>query len=222
MNSYIFFILLALIASFSYFLVKNKKKEFVHTHRLIFVLLFMVLVLEIIGELTAQYAYNNSLFYNLLFVYLETCMIFYFFRLIYEEKQIKKAIAYALVFYVALGIIVSVFFQPIHLEFHNFSYAFGSMFIIILAIKFFMDVFNLKRYGDKNLLSIPYFWIVTVILFFYSATFFYFTPLKLLYNIDKSLIDPLSIIIQFLAGLMYTVFGLSFYAPYIFREKYEG
>ena len=222
MNSYIFFILLALIVSFSQFLVKNKKKDYIHTHRLIFVLLFMVLVLEIIGEVTAQYAYNNSLFYNLLFVYLETCMIFYFFYLIHEDKQIKKSIIYALFSYLVLGLLVTLFFQPIHLEFHNFSYAFGSMIIIMLAIKFFLDVFNLKRYEDRNLLSIPYFWIVTVILFFYSATFFYFTPLRLLYDIDQSLIEPLSIIIQFLAGLMYTVFGLSFYAPYIFRERYEG
>jgi small-conductance mechanosensitive channel len=222
MNSYNFFILLSLIASFPYFLLKNKKKEYVRTHRLIFVLLFMVLILEIIGEITSRYAYNNSLYYNLLFVYLESCMIFYFFHLIHEEKKIKKTITYALVFYVVLGIIVSIFFQPIHLEFHNYSYAFGSIVIIILAIKFFMDVFNLKRYGDKNLLSIPYFWIITVILFFYSATFFYFTPLRLLYDIDKSLIEPLSIIIQFLAGLMYIVFGLSFYAPYLFRERYEA
>lgn len=221
MNIYIFFILLAWMVSVPYFLFKNRNKEYDRTHRLISVLLFMVLILEITGEITSQYGYNNSLFYNLLFVYAETCMIFYFFYLIDEDKKLRRIITYAFIFHVVFGIIVSLFFQPIGLEFHNYSYAFGSLTIIGLAIKFFMDVFNLKRYGDKNLLSMPYFWIVTVILFFYSATFFYFTPLRLLYDIEKSLIAPLAIIIQFLAGLMYIVFGLSFYAPYIFREKYQ-
>ena len=220
MSIYIFFIFLALLLSIPYFFFREKDEEYKRAHKLIFVLLIIVLILEIIGELTSQYVYNNSLFYNLLFVYVETCLFFYFFNLIAENGRMKTYISIIFSAYVFFGIINSLFFQPLHLGFHNYSYAFGSLAIIGLAIKFFMDVFNLKRYEDKNLLSIPYFWIVTVIFFFYSATFFYFTPLRLLYNIDKSLIESLSIIIQFLAGLMYIVFGLAFYAPYIFREKY--
>ena len=124
------------------------------------------------------------------------------------------------IFFVCFGLFYSLFFQSIHLAFHNYSYAIGSLILIILAINFFLDIFNLNKYEDKNLLAIPYFWIVTVILFFYSATFFYFTPLRLLYEIELSLIKPVNLIIRFLAGLMYVVLGLAFYAPFVFKEKY--
>jgi hypothetical protein len=180
----------------------------------------MVLVLEVIGVITAHSEYNNSLFYNLLFVYVESCMFFYFFYLISESEKMKKLISILLVSFLLLGIMNSLFFQPLQWEFHNYSYAFASLAIIGLAIKFFKDVLRLDKYEERNLLSIPYFWIVTVILFFYSATFFYFVPLTLLYEINKSELEFLNFLIRLLAGLMYTVFGLAFYAPYIFREKY--
>jgi len=185
-----------------------------------FVVLIIAFALEITGGITAQFGYNNSLFYNLLFVYLETCLLLYFFYLIFREDRIKKRIIVTLGGYVAFGLVNSSFFQPIGEEFHNYSYAFGSLALIFFAITFFLRVFDLRKYGDRNLLSVPYFWIVTVILFFYSATFFYFTPLRLLYDIERSMIAPLNFIIQALAGLMYLVFGLAFYAPRLFKEKY--
>src|SRR5690606_41919728 len=104
------------------------------------------------------------------------CLFYYSFYLITKTKKPKNPLHYLIIFFIAFGIINTLFFQPIHLVFHNYSYAVGSLALIILAIKFFLDVFNLNQYEDQNLLSIPYFWIVTVILFFYSATFFYFTP----------------------------------------------
>lgn len=220
MDVYIFFIFLSLIFSLFSFFNKKKNEKYNQTHRLILVLLLLALAIEIIGEITSNIKYNNSVFYNLLFVYAETCLFFYFFYLISESSRLKKTIALITTVFIVFGIVNTLFFQPIHLEFHNYSYAIGSLFLIGLAIQFFMDVFNLKRYEEENLLSIPYFWIVTVILFFYSATFFFFTPLRLLYEVETSLILSVSIIIQFLAGLMYLVIGLAYCAPNIFKGKY--
>ena len=217
---YIFFIFLSVIFSFLYFFVKGKDTEYGKVHKLMFIVLVIALILEITGGITAQFGYNNSLFYNLLFVYLETCLLLYFFYLIFREDKIKKRIMVTLGGYIVFGLVNSFLFQPIEAEFHNYSYAFGSLALIFFAITFFLRVFDLRKYGDRNLLSVPYFWIVTVILFFYSATFFYFTPLRLLYDIERSMIAPLNFIIQFLAGLMYLVFGLAFYAPRLFGEKY--
>src|SRR5690554_4759496 len=217
---YIFFIFLSLIFSSLFFFIKGKDKKYERAHRLMFSVLLIAFVLEIIGGVTARFGYNNSLFYNLLFVYLETCLLLYFFYLVFKEEKIKKRIIVTLIIYVVFGLVNSLFFQPIQEEFHNYSYAFGSLALIFFAITFFLKVFDLRKYGDRNLLSIPYFWIVTVILFFYSATFFYFTPLRLLYDIERAMIAPLNFIIQLLAGLMYLVFGLAFCAPRLFREKY--
>jgi len=220
MYTYIFFIFLSLIFSLLYFFIKNRNQDYKKAHVLITVLLLVGLVIEIIGEITSSLKYNNSLFYNLLFVYLETCLFMYFFSVISEDRKVKKRISFLIAFFILFGTICSVFFQPLQLGFHNYSYAIGSLALIILAINFFLDVFNLTKYEEKNLLSIPYLWIVTVILFFYSATFFYFMPLRLLYEIEPSLIRPLGLIIRFLAGLMYTILGLAFYAPFLFRDKY--
>ncbi len=220
MNRYIFFILISLIFSLLYFFIKNRNPGYKKAHALITGILVVGVTIEIIGEITASYRYNNSLFYNLLFVYAETYLFYYFFYIITEDKKTKKRICALMVFFVAFGLVCSLFFQPIHVAFHNYSYAVGSLALIVLAIKFFLDVFNLNQYEGQNLLSIPYFWIVTVILFFYSAAFFYFTPLRLLYDIEMSLIEPLHLIIRFLAGLLYVVLGLAFYAPLIFRQKY--
>lgn len=220
MNGYIFFIFLSFVFSLLYFLVEQKNSSYKETHILLTALLALALFIEVIGELTARKSYNNSLVYNVLFVYGETCMFLYFYYLISDSQKIKKRIKVFAGLFLLFGIVCSVFFQPIHLEFHNYSFALGSMTLIVLAINFYFDVFNFNQYEEKNLLSVPYFWIVTVILFFYSATFFYFTPVRLLYDMEKALIAPLAIIIRFLAGLMYIVIGLAFYAPLLFREKY--
>lgn len=220
MNSYIFSIFLSLIFSLVYFFVKKRDKDYNKTHLLVTGIVLLGLIIEVIGEITASYNYNNSLIYNLLFVYLETCLFFCYFYLVSEGNKVKRRIIIFSIFFLLFGLVSSLFFQPIHLEFHNYSYAVGSLALIVLAINFFMDVFNLNKYEEKNLLSIPYFWIVTVILFFYSATFFYFTPLRLLYEVERSLIEPLALIIRFLSGLMYVILGLAFYAPLVFREKY--
>src|SRR5690554_11429 len=220
MYTYIFFIFLSLIFSLLYFFVNNRNQAYKKVHVLITIVLLLGLVIEIIGEITSSFRYNNSLLYNVLFVYLETCLFMYFFYLISDDPKVKKRISMLVLFFVLFGTIFSVFFQPLHLGFHNYSYAVGSLTLILLAINFFLDVFNLTKYEEKNLLSIPYFWIVTVILFFYSATFFYFTHLRLLYDIEPSLIRSVSLIIRFLAGLMYVALGLAFYAPAVFKEKY--
>lgn len=201
-------------------MLQNRNQSYRETHVLVTVVLLTALVTEIIGELTHRASYNNSLFYNLLFVYLETCFFLYFFYLISDNQKTKRRLIFFSFGFVILGIVTSIFFQPLQLEFHNYSYAVGSLALITLAINFFLDVFNLTRYEDKNLLSIPYFWIVTVILFFYSTSFFYFTPVRLLYHLELSIIAPLGVINRLMAGLMYVVLGVAFYVPYFFKGKY--
>src|SRR5690606_31500492 len=144
----------------------------------------------------------------------------FFFYLISQNTQWKRRIIRLSIIFVCFGVVYSFYFRSIHLVFHNYSFAIGSLILIALAINFFLDIFNFDKYEDSNLLSIPYFWIVTVILFFYSAAFFYFTPIRLLYDIDVALAEPVFLILRFLAGLMYVILGLSFYAPYVFKRKY--
>ena len=154
---YIFFIFLSLIFSFLYFFSKDRDAEYGKVHQLMFVVLTIVFVLEITGGITANIGYNNSLFYNLLFVYVETCLLLYFFYLIFRDDVIKKRIIVTIWGYIVLGLVNSLFFQPIETEFHNYSYAFGSLALIFFAITFFLRVFDLRKYGDRNLLSVPYF-----------------------------------------------------------------
>lgn len=220
MNGYIISIFISLLFSLLYFLVKNRNKEYKTTHLLIVFFIVLGSTIEVIGEITSSYGINNSLYYNLLFVYGQTLLFIYFFYLISETTQWKKRIIKLSTFFVCFGVVYSFYFRSIHLVFHNYSFAIGSLILITLAINFFLDIFNLNKYEDTNLLAVPYFWIVTVILFFYSAAFFYFTPIRFLYDIDIALAEPVFLILRLLAGLMYVVLGLAFYAPCVFKGKY--
>src|SRR5690554_7945745 len=100
MYTYIFFIFLSLIFSLLYFFVNNRNQDYNKVHVLMTIVLLLGLVIEIIGEITSSFRYNNSLLYNVLFVYLETCLFMYFFYLISDDPKVKKRISMLVLFFV--------------------------------------------------------------------------------------------------------------------------
>ena len=80
--------------------------------------------------------------------------------------------------------------------------------------------FSSNWFEGKNLLSVPEFWIVSFLLFFYSCSFLYFVSFSFFYErMDITFYRQLNFLIKILGSAMYLVMGLAFYAPFVFKKS---
>lgn len=117
-----------------------------------------------------------------------------------------------------IGLINSLFFQPIDLALQYFSLLPFGIFIIFLSIRLLKNIMILRLYPDHNLLAIPHFWISSTVLFFYLEALFLFGT----YQFNPEFVVKNVIVIftfnKFMAGLMYLLFGISFVFPHLSKN----
>ncbi|WP_373495528.1 hypothetical protein, partial [Aquiflexum sp.] len=163
---------------------------------------------------------NNTLVVNTGYIIIGISLLFLFFYLILNQS--KKPI-FLWIIYMIWIIINSIYFQPINTTFQNYSWALGSLMIIAMCLYFIYGIFLKNRFEDKNLISVPEFWIVSFLMFFYLCSFLYFISFNFFYDqMDIALYQQLNFLIKIMGCIMYLVMGLAFYAPYIFRKEVEG
>jgi hypothetical protein len=75
-----------LLSGVYFFVVELKYKN---QHRIIFAILVLVTCLEFYAGYLAGLKVNNSLYYNLFFIYLETILFLLFFRINFESRKAK-------------------------------------------------------------------------------------------------------------------------------------
>ncbi|MCH6199626.1 hypothetical protein MMU07_08550 [Aquiflexum sp. LQ15W] len=218
---YLFVIGLSLVLTFLSLSFKAEGK--VQGKKIILGILLLVMVFESFGEYTAQKGINNSLLYNICWIYIESLLLILYFLQFEKSKTAKKI--FFIIFSVLLvwGIFNSVFFQPISTVFQFYSFLPNSIFILVLCVRFLNNILNLLIFKDWNLIALPHFWISTAILFFYSEAvlvfgFYQFSP--------QFVVDNVSVIFGFnrlMAGMMYLIFGVSFFLPSLFKTNFtEG
>lgn len=218
---YLFVIGLSFVLSlFNFGLKKNNR---VQGHGIILGVLILVLMFESIGSYTASMKINNSLLYNICWVYAESLLLVLYFYKFERSTSAKKNILLVSFLLLLWGIVNSVFFQPISTVFQFYSFLPNSLFILVLCVRFLSDMLNLRIFKDWNLIALPHFWISTAILFFYVEAVLVFG----LYRFSPQfVVDNVSIIFGFnrmMAGMMYLIFGLSFFFPTIFKRNFaEG
>jgi hypothetical protein len=101
----------ATVASIPAFFISNHSYK--NQHRCIFIILVTISILESYGTYTSSRGINNALAYNIVFVYLETILILYFFTLVSKRLQIhKKGFSNHYIIY-ALGCFEHYFFSVI-------------------------------------------------------------------------------------------------------------
>jgi len=215
-NVYLFLIGLSLVCSIGYLLkAKNNKMQ---GHSIILGILIFVLIFESLGSYTASLKINNSLLYNVCWVYLESLLLILYFYQSEKSGPFKKKIIYAVSILFGWGIVNSVFFQPIATGFQFYSFLPNTLFILFLCVRFLLQLLNLQIFKDWNLIAVPHFWISTAILFFYVEALLVFG----LYQFSPELvIDNVAIFFGFnrmMAALMYLIFGFSFYFPSISKK----
>jgi hypothetical protein len=192
--------------------------EYKKLHRILFGVIVMVTFLETFGAYTGDNGIQNVIYYNLLFVYLETILILYFFFWVFPIKKAKKYTAIAVFVFFIWSIIYSLFFQSLFV-FHNVSYVIGGVLLISFCMYFFYGLMKEDWYQDKNLLALPIFWIVTMIMFFYSGSLLYFASFRFISGANIELMIKINYIIQALSVLMYWVMGTAFYIPFWLEGK---
>lgn len=209
-------IILGMLLSIPYFFIgvhENKKK-----HLVIFLILILISLVEVIGRYQQLSSQNNTTIYNVGYVIIGLSLKFYFFSLVFQEKKEKNLVLFLWSAYITLSIINFFFFQSFGV-FHHYSLAFGSLNLIGLSFYFFHGIFFKNWYLDKNLLAVPEFWIISLFMFFYSASLLYFISFSFYYEgMDISLYKKLNFFIKILGCIMYLVMGLAFYAPYLIRK----
>lgn len=187
-------------------------------HRIIFLVLVLVAVLESWCSYLAYNGKTNIVYYNAVFVYTLPLLYFYFFQLIFEENRFKNILYIFGGLFLIYGVINTFYFNFFQV-FHHSSYILGSLLILVCCFYFFYSLISKNRFVEINQIRFPAFWIVTFLLFFYSSSILNFASIRYVNFTNYELMRMMQNIINTLGGIMYLVFALSFYLPLIKDKK---
>lgn len=193
------------------------KRQYKNQHACIFIILLAVTIVESYGLYTSLNGINNAWAFNIVFVYLETMLFLYFFALLYNDFKFTKMVFLIITLYIIWGILNTTFFQSFDLL-QTYSFIAGSFIIIGFSIHYYHQIFNANIFGDQRLLSVPSFWIVTFVLFFYACSFLFFASVRMMDETNFGIFINIFFMIKILGAIMYLVMGLAFYAPFAFKE----
>lgn len=216
---YLICIGMGLFASLFYWGVKNKPKF--KNHNVILIILILVSIMEVAGYYTSRRSINNSLLYNIGWVYVESLLLIFYFYSFQLTQREKKLIRWVTILFFSWGLFNSIFYQNIIFTFQYFSFLPFAIFIVFLSMYFLYKVLTLKMYADRNLLEVPHFWIVTTILFFYIEAIVLFGTYQFYPEIVVANVKLLFGFNRFIASLMYLSFGFSFLVPLI-KFQYQS
>ena len=208
---------MGLLLSTPLFFLKNPYKK---QHLITFLILIVATILEFYGTYTYLRKINNTIAYNLFFVYAETLLILWFFSSILKTNISLNVIKIVSITFIILGLTFAFLTKDLD-SFHAIPFSIGCFVIITCCIYFFSNIFVKEWYTNENLLTNPIFWIVTFLFLFYSATFLYFSSLNLLVSVDQQLNYILGTINRIMAVLMYLGMGFSFYIPMLVHRTFK-
>lgn len=211
-------IIIGMLASIPYFYlakIEDRKR-----HLVIFLILLCTSFVEVRAKQLQLLKINNTFVINSGYIVIGISLLFLFFYLILGQS--KKPLFFLIIYWIGI-IINSIYFQDITTTFQNYSWALGSLMIIGMSLYFFYGIFSKNQFEGKNLISIPEFWIVSFVLFFYASSFLFFISFSFFYErLDIELYRQLNFLIRILGVSMYIVMGLAFYVPLVFKNKVEG
>lgn len=159
---YIYFMTLALLASLSLVIQPTK----VLYLKLFPFFLLISLAIELVGNYLSSKGTNNVQFYNHLSAFEISFYLFVLSEIIYNTR-VKKICKYLVWVYPLCYFLNIHFLQP--LDFHSYSYSFGSLLIVYFCIYYIYELFQLPK--SIKLITEPPFWISIGLLFFYCCSF---------------------------------------------------
>lgn len=206
-------IAIALLGCVSYFFLKKRKLS--TANWILLATLFMVLVLETIGYNTGRQKINNSFYYNIGFIHLESLLLIAYFYFLAKPPSIKKTILQLTSVLIAWGVLVSVFLQDIQSSFQFFAFLPYVIFILFLAIRLLNQLVKQQVFENTKLVLVPHFWIGLLITLFYSVAILVFGAYQFLPEFITTHSKVIFGFNRLIAGTMYLVFGFAFFIPLI-------
>ena len=178
--------------------------------------LFLTSIVEFFGQYLADHGQNNIELFNF-FAILEFTFYFWILRHIIR-KAVAKKIIFHLVWIFPLFSFINIFFiQGIDI-FNTITYSMGSLFIVIITIYYFFELFQLP--GSIPLLREPSFWICLGLLIYYSCSFPMFALVtRLGKNTPRFIWNNLAIILDLINILLYSSFTIAFLCSLRMRKS---
>lgn len=182
-------------------------------------ILILVLLLEISGHFTGSRKINNSLIYNVGWVYMESFCLISYFLILEKDQTFAKKIKPWMWGAFSWGLVNSLFFQSITEQFQFFSFLPLALIIVFLAGRTLFRLVNLKFLPYESLTNIPHFWTSTTVLFFHVEAILLFGAYQFFPDFVVAHVRVLFGLNRLIAALMYLSFGLSFFLPWLARKK---
>ena len=217
--AYISCIIVGLLLSLFFFFFKRKYQLQEKSHDFIFFIISYVLSFELYALILVESGEKNVLVYNIFFVFGETILILIYLGSLIEAKRIKRNVVYFIVFFIVWAVINTIFIQPPTQVFQQYTHLLGSLGVVLFCCYLMYSLFMSDKVDNVSLLSVPHFWNIAAILFFYSGSFIYFGSLNVTWGLDYYYIIVLASLNRFFAATLYLIFGFSFYSPLIFSPK---
>jgi hypothetical protein len=212
-------LLVGIFSTGAYLVFGNTPKEYTRAMMLVLLILITGLLTESVWE--ARGSSDSFLLFNALYVYLRpTFMLLLFSQLPYSCQLQKKVVPTMLVFLI-LGGTISVFLQSPFTGIQSYAYLLGHGLVLFYSIIFFKDLLAQSRYKDTNLLSLPYFWIASLVLFSFGESYILFILAHYFPSLGSYGRGQVFQWVQFFGAIMYLSLGLSFYAPLVFKRRYS-
>ncbi|WP_158855995.1 hypothetical protein [Lunatibacter salilacus] len=135
---------------------------------------------------------------------------------------IQNKIILSITIFLVAGLVNSLWIQPVDTGIQSYTQMFGNSIILLFSLIFFKDIFRQNRFKNTNLLSLPYFWIATFILFSFGESFIFYFFSTIFFPVHLNNLGFVQMFVQFFAGLMFLVFGVAFYIPKVFKKYSEN
>ncbi|EOZ95946.1 hypothetical protein A33Q_2539 [Indibacter alkaliphilus LW1] len=180
---------------------------------LISITLFVVLVLELAGAYTASQKINNTLLYNIGWIYLESFLLIAYFYSLEQSLVWRKRTVQLTGLLFIWAVLNSLLFEPISGALQYYSlFPFGVL-LIVLSCRLIRQILTLRIDPEKKLIYIPHFWIGFVVLFFYLEALLLFGAYQLYPEFVVKNVNIMFNLNKLMASLMYLVFGFAFILP---------
>lgn len=206
------------ILSATYYCVKKPKLEYTIIHQVVFGVLAVTGISEIIWHFAKFKPAESLILYNILFVYIRTSSMLTLIYFLPFSCAIQNKILLSLTVFFAAGLVNSLWIQPLGMGIQSYSQMVGNGIILLFSLIFFKDIIRQSRFKDSNLLSLPYFWIATFVLFSFGESFIFYFLSTLFFPVQLNNLGFIQLFVQFFAGLMFLVFGVAFYIPLVLKK----
>lgn len=212
------YILVLLVSSILIVVNIDKDQLFFKSHQYFAVLMVITSIVEVAGLISTLFKLRNFAIYNFFLPFQAMFLAVIFFRNV-SKSFLRRSIVVFLFLFPFAVLMNTIFFQGFTETFQSYTFLIGGLFMIYLSISYFYELFSNPVLAEIDILQLPFFWISTGMLFYFSGAFLWGGYVNFFIDNDYVLAGSISRITTILASLMYTLFAIGFSCHKLFRTS---